>query len=329
MATDVQPKGPGSMTQFSAHAEPGTLVPPVLVIAFNRPNMTARVIAALRAVRPRTLCLAVDGPRSDRPSERGQVLEVQRLADTVDWDCDVRTLFRTENLGCKIAVSEAISWFFDQFEAGIVLEDDCVAHPSFFPYAAELLERYRNDERICMVSGDNFQFGRQRTGYSYYFSMHTHIWGWASWRRAWRLYDHGMSLWPELRDGGWLEDLLGERAAAAYWTRKFDDTHAERNSSWAYRWTFAAWAHSRLTVLPNVNLVTNIGFGDAATHTLSRWNRLAALPVDEMVFPLKHPPFTIRDAHADRFTQRRVFGYGAWPRRLAGALWRRLQGRMR
>jgi hypothetical protein len=317
------------MTRPLATAETGLPVPPVLVLAFNRPESTARVIAALRDVRPRTLCLAVDGPRAGRPDERERVLEVQRLADSVDWDCDVRTLFRPENLGCKLAVSQAIGWFFDQFEAGIVLEDDCVAHPSFFPYAAELLDRYRDDERVCMVSGDNFQFGRRRTSHSYYFSMHTHIWGWASWRRAWRLYDHRMTLWPELRDGGWLEDLLGDRAAAAYWRRIFDATHAERNTSWAYRWTFAAWANNGLTILPNVNLVSNIGFGDAATHTLRRRNRLAALPVAEMAFPLDHPPFMIRDAQADRFTQRRVFGTGAWPRRIVAALWRRLHGGMR
>ncbi|HWQ37914.1 MAG TPA: glycosyltransferase family 2 protein, partial [Burkholderiales bacterium] len=246
---------------------------------------------------------------------------VRRLVEKIDWPCRVDTLFREANLGCKKAVSEAITWFFDQVQAGVILEDDCVPHPSFFPFAAELLDRYRDDERICMISGDNFLFGQRRTPYSYYFSRYTHIWGWASWRRAWALYDHGMTLWPELREGGWLMDILGEAAAARYWSAIFDATHADLNSSWAYRWTFAAWASSSLTVIPAVNLVSNIGFGEAATHTVNRSNRFAALPVSEMVFPLSHPPYVIRNDRADRFTQKRMFTT-AWWRRAAGRILR-------
>lgn len=299
---------------------------PVLILAFNRPDNTRAVIDAVRPVRPRRLFLAVDGPRADRPGERDQVLAVQRLADAVDWPCQVDTLFRGANLGCKRAVSEAITWFFEQVDAGIILEDDCVAHPTFFAFAAELLERYRDDDRVCMISGDNFQFGRRRTPYSYYFSRFTHIWGWASWRRAWQLYDHRMSLWPELRDGGWLMDILQDRSAAAYWSRIFEATWAERNTSWAYRWTFSAWVHSALTVLPSVNLVSNIGFGDMATHTLNRRNRFAALPCEAMALPLRHPPYLIRDARADNFTQRTMFRTPVW-RRVAGRLLRALSGR--
>ena len=228
------------------------------------------------------------------------------------------TLFRERNLGCKLAVSQAISWFFDQVEAGIILEDDCVAHPSFFPYAAELLERYRDDERILMISGDNFQRGRRRTDYSYYYSRYTHIWGWATWRRAWRLYDHRMSAWPELREGGWLLDILGDRKAAEYWARVFDETHDERNTSWAYRWTFTAWNQSGLTVLPNVNLVSNIGFGEGATHTQRHVAGASALPVAEMTFPMSHPPYLIRDGQADAFSQQTLFASPPLWRRVAG-----------
>lgn len=299
--------------------------PPVLILAFNRPDTTARVVDSLRAVQPPRVFLAVDGARPDRPGEQAQVEQVQRLAERIDWACDVRTLFRPRNLGCKFAVSEAITWFFSEVESGIILEDDCVAHPSFFPYAAQLLERYRDDQRMHMISGDNFQFGRRRTAYSYYFSLYTHIWGWATWRRAWQLFDFEMKLWPELRAQGWLHDILGDAVAAQYWTRIFDDTHSGRNSSWAYRWTYSAWVNGGLTILPDRNLVSNIGFGDLATHTRRRGNRLAGLPAVEMDFPLAHPPYVIRDARADAYTQRTVFASPLWKRLAKPAL--RMLGR--
>jgi glycosyl transferase family 2 len=292
--------------------------PPVLLLAFNRPDTTARVLQSVQAAQPGRLYLAVDGPRDDRPEDAQRVRQVQELAANLPWSSEVRTLFRDRNLGCKLAVSQAITWFFSEVDAGIILEDDCVAHPSFFPYAAELLERYRDDERIMMISGDNFQHGRRRAGYSYYFSRYTHIWGWATWRRAWQRYDHRMAAWPELRDGGWLMDVLGEREAAEYWARVFEETFSERNNSWAYRWMFAAWSHSGLTVLPSVNLVSNIGFGEQATHTLRHDASKANLGLGEMVFPLRHPPYLIRDAQADAYSQRHLFPAPGVLRRAAG-----------
>lgn len=300
--------------------------PPVLILAFNRPDTTARVVESLRAVRPTRVCFAVDGARPDRHEEPAKVKQVKELVGRIDWPCEIETLFRDGNLGCKVAVSSAITWFFDRVEAGIVLEDDCIAHPTFFSFAAELLDRFREDERVMTISGDNFQFGRRRTPYSYYFSRHTHIWGWATWRRAWQLYDHKMRVWPELRELGWLHDILRDKAAVEYWTRIFDATHAERNSSWAYRWTFASWVQNGLTILPAVNLVTNIGFDEQATHTRSRASSVAHLPAAEMTFPLKHPPFMIRDDRADRYTERTVFYSGSRLRHVLGALRRRWRG---
>jgi hypothetical protein len=295
------------VTQGHVDGVSGVTVPPVLILAFNRPHTTSRVIAALRQAKPARVFLAVDGARADRPGEQESVNQVHRLAETFDWGCDVQTLFRDRNLGCKVAVSDAITWFFDQVESGIVLEDDCVAHPSFFTFAAELLTRYRDDERVCMISGDNFQLGKRRSPYSYYASRFTHIWGWASWRRAWRLYDHAMSRWPEQRAAGWLQAYLGNKQAAQYWTRVFDETHGERNSSWAYRWTYSAWVNDALTLIPEVNLVSNIGFGEQATHNVNKRNRFAALPLEAIRLPLRHPPELIDNAMADAFTQKTMF----------------------
>ncbi|MGH8678071.1 MAG: hypothetical protein ACREUQ_06950, partial [Burkholderiales bacterium] len=295
---------------------------PVLVVAFNRPRMTSKVFEALKLAKPKKLFFAVDGPRQGRSEDAALVRSVRELMSDVDWSCEVETLFRDTNLGCKAAVSQAISWFFDHVEEGIVLEDDCIAHESYFPFAEELLTRFRDDERVMMISGDNFQRGAPRTNYSYYFSRYTHIWGWATWRRAWRLYDHRMKAWPELREGRWLLDVLGDARAADYWGRIFEETYSERNTSWAYRWMFSTWVQSGLTVLPNVNLVSNIGFGELATNTHQRDDSISAVGVAEMAFPLKHPAYVIRDARADALTQRKLFYTPPYWRRVSGRAYR-------
>jgi hypothetical protein len=295
--------------------------PPILILAFNRPDKTRAVFDALRIARPTKVFFAVDGPRAGNAHDAARVPEVHSLASLIDWDCEVKRLFRDANLGCKAAVSSAINWFFEEVADGIILEDDCVPHLSFFRYCGELLERYRDDERVMMISGDNFQLGNRRTPHSYYFSRYSHIWGWATWRRAWHRYDHAMSIWPQVRDGGWLGDLFpGNPVAAMYWARIFEDTYLNKNDSWAYRWTFCCFANSGLAILPAVNLVSNIGFDMHATHTTAGANPLACLPVQEMTFPLNHPPFVIRDVIADEFTQRSVFGTRSLFQRVSGRL---------
>jgi hypothetical protein len=226
----------------------------------------------------------------------------------------VKTLFRKKNLGCGKAVSQAINWFFENEEMGIILEDDCLPHPSFFRFCQDLLDYYRNDQRIMAISGDNFQFGRKRTEYSYYFSRYNHIWGWATWRRAWQYYDFKMRLWQEIRDGNWLESILGKTQAVKYWTKIFQTYYDGKIDTWDYPWTFACWIQNGLTILPNVNLVSNIGFGEDATHTSSSKSRAANLGVQEMNFPLKHPPFLMRHVEADDFTQRNDYNLSLFTR---------------
>lgn len=305
------------MTPFSKDSPYSIACPPVLLLAFNRPDTTRVVLQALRRVKPARLFFAVDGPREGVPGEVGRVDDVRALSRGIDWDCETKTLFRSSNRGCKLAVSEAITWFFEQVDAGVVMEDDCVPDPSFFPFATELLDKYVNEDQVFLIAGTNFQKTR-RTEFSYYFSRYAHIWGWASWRRAWQHYDHKMSAWPRLRDSGWLHDLLGDRRAVRYWTGIFDDTYLDRNSSWGYRWIFSCWSRGALTILPQVNLVSNIGFGSEATHTHAGGNPLAFMPTESLAFPLKHPHSISRNAAADTFTQKHVFGAPSLFRRVAG-----------
>lgn len=284
--------------------------PPLLVLVFNRPHLVFRVFEQIRKIRPTRLFVAADGPRQGHPSDIELCAATRKLIEQVDWNCRLELLYREQNLGCKKAVSSAITWFFEHVEEGIVLEDDCLPDLSFFHFCAELLEIYRDDERIMVVSGDNFQ-GTHSTGKpSYYFSIHPHCWGWATWRRAWAKYDNAMRLWPSLRATGWLDGYLGDRRAAEYFQRIFDLTYSGRINSWAYIWTFSCWAQHGLSILPAVNLISNIGFGEHATHTKRGDLPYAELPTEEMPFPLVHPVAVFRDYAADTYTNRAVFGIG-------------------
>jgi len=247
-----------------------------------------------------------DGPRADKPGEAEKCAQVKAIIDRVDWDCEVLKNYSDENLGCKMRPASGLDWVFDTVEEAIILEDDCLPHPTFFRYCQELLDYYRNDNRIMMISGNNFQFGRKRTDYSYYFSKFPHIWGWASWRRAWKYYDIQMTLWPEVRKGKWLQDILKSDKAVTYWTKIFDVAYKNQIDAWDYQWTFACWIQNGLSILPNINLVSNIGFRPDATHTKGE-SILSNVSVEEMVFPLKHCPYVICDEEADNFTMENIF----------------------
>jgi hypothetical protein len=280
---------------------------PVVFLIFKRPDTTAKVFAEIARARPTRLLVVADGPRPGRPDEAEQCAAARAIIEQVDWPCEVQTNYAETNMGLRRRVSSGITWAFEQVDEAIILEDDCVPHPTFFRFCEELLERYRDDERVMHIGGDNFQYGRKRTSYSYYFSLFTHCWGWATWKRAWQHYDGNMQQWPEIRDGGWLNDVVHDRAAVAYWTHIFQSTYEENINSWAYRWNFSCWMQNGLCVLPQVNLVTNIGFGEAATHTVSSdnpWNQMSS---EDINFPLVHPPFLIRDARSDAFTHSNHF----------------------
>ena len=280
---------------------------PILLLIFNRPDCTARVMQELRSLQPAKLFVAADGPRANRAGEEELCQQARDVVlSQIDWPCELRTNFLAHNLGCKRAVSSGISWFFNQVEAGVILEDDTVPDQSFFRYCTELLEVYKDDARIGMISADNFQASQYKCRDSYYFSLYTHIWGWATWRRAWKQYDLEMQTWPQLRDRGWLFELHQNEAVAHYWSVLFERMHLGQIDTWDYAWTFSCWKHNMLTVLPCTNLVSNIGFRADATHTTLE-TRLANLETIAMQFPLRHPAVVARDVSADRRSEVNVF----------------------
>jgi hypothetical protein len=274
---------------------------PVALLIFNRPETTRRVFAEIAKAQPQTLLIVADGPRANRPDEKKRCDEAREIAQAVNWDCSVLTNFSDENLGCAKRVSSGIDWVFSQVEEAIFLEDDCIPHPTFFRFCDEMLEAYRDDERIMTITGDNFQSGLKRWNYSYYFSRYVHIWGWASWRRAWKDYDLRMPHWPRFKREGRLSDMLEDPNELQFWTEVFDKCHRGEIDTWDYQWVFACWLRSALSIVPNVNLISNIGFGAQATHTTGV-GKLANLATEAMKFPLEHPAIQIRDSRADRAT---------------------------
>ncbi|WP_373540795.1 glycosyltransferase family 2 protein [Chamaesiphon sp.] len=281
---------------------------PVVFIIFNRKETTHRVFEAIRQAQPTQLFVIADGPRSDKIGEAEKCMATRAIIDRVDWDCEVKTNYSDINLGCKLRPSTGIDWVFKQVEEAIILEDDCLPDPTFFAFCDEMLEKYRHDTRIMAIGGNNFQFGRQRTNDSYYFSRFPHCWGWATWRRAWAHFDIDIKLWPTVRDGDWLRDILTEDAQVKTWEQTFQSVYEHKiDTAWDYQWTFACWINSGLAILPNTNLVTNIGFGADATHTTGGVNKLANMPVKGLTQPLQHPRFVVRDAAADRYTYQNIF----------------------
>ncbi|MCC3158527.1 nucleotide-diphospho-sugar transferase [Hymenobacter sp. 15J16-1T3B] len=279
----------------------------VLLLVFNRPEPTRRVLDALREVRPARLYVAADGPRPHRPADAAlcqQVRELVRAA--VDWPCELHTLYQDVNLNCGVGPATAISWFFGHESEGIILEDDCVPAPEFFPFCQELLARYRHDTRVMHIGGNNFAREAARPlpagADSYYFSGQVNSWGWATWRRAWHLFDFHLRLWPELARRGQLQQLYPSALERRYWLPKFAALHAAPAPPdiWDYQWHFAVAAHSGLCIVPAVNLVRNIGFGADATHTFDAGDAHADVPTAALPWPLRHPPAVLRDRARDR-----------------------------
>jgi hypothetical protein len=253
----------------------------VLLLIFNRPISTSKVMSALGAFRPLRLYVAADGPRIGYESERELCQEARRIATSVNWPCEIRTLWRDTNNGCKRAVSGAIDWFFEYEEEGLILEDDCIPHIDFFKFCAHGLNRYRDDRRVYVITGDNFQDGvfRGESGASYYFSKYPHCWGWATWRRAWRAYDARISFWRDWMQTSDWQAFHRNPIEREQWELLAAQVCDDSLDSWATPWMFSVWYHGGLTMTPNVNLVTNIGFGFDATHTINSRDNAAALPV--------------------------------------------------
>jgi hypothetical protein len=282
---------------------------PVVLMIFNRPDTTEKVFEKIRQAKPPLLLVIADGARADKPGEDQKCAAARAIIDQVDWDCQVLKNYSEINLGCGMRPATGLDWVFEIVEEAIILEDDCVPHPTFFRFCEEMLECYRHDERIMSISGQNVQFGQKRTDYSYYFSRYNHCWGWATWRRAWQYYDFDMKLWLEIRDNNILKDILVDPDATKSWTNIFQSAYEKCHNTWDYQFTFACWVQNSLNIIANANLVSNIGHGPEASHTNDESSPFSNMLAEPIGFPLKHPPFMVRNQQADDFTENILFNY--------------------
>jgi hypothetical protein len=285
---------------------------PVAFLIFNRPDTTQKVFDAIRQAKPEKLLVVADGPRADRPGEAEKCAAARSIIDSVDWECEVLTNYSDVNLGCKKRVASGLNWVFENVEEAIILEDDCLPEPTFFLFCEELLEYYRYDTRIMHISGCNYGVvGSFPDDQSYYFSKVPGIWGWATWRRAWKWYDVDISFWNEfIKQGKLLQGIFTSEKELKQRLKNWEGVHLGKIDTWDYSWHLTSICQGGLAIKPSQNLVSNIGFGIEATHTKSARSPVAKLKTEAMQFPLKHPNFMLWDSDAEKRYFQKMFKRG-------------------
>lgn len=291
---------------------------PVVLIIYHRPELMINVIESLRSVRPSKIFVIADGPKDK--SDEIRCDETRNLIKSIDWKCNIYKNYSSKNLGLRKRVVTGLNWVFSKVDRAIILEDDLKINKSFYRFCEEMLERYKNDKKIISVAGNNFLFGRHNITEGYFFSRYIHSWGWATWRRAWKLYDDKMTDWPKVKESGELKNKIKNPFIYLYWTNRFDLTYKRLVNSWAYCWTYTSFINNKLTIVPSVNLVSNIGIGSRATHTMDK-NKVMNVPTKTVNFPLKHPMVVKRDGVADSITEWTLY---VTPRIIAGLIIRSL-----
>lgn len=286
-------------------------VTPILLIIFNKLEEGKQVFQAIKEQKPVILFIAADGPRHDKVADKGKCEAIRKwVLDNIDWDCEVKTLFNNENKGCGKAVSEAITWFFENVNEGIILEDDCLPNDSFFRFCEENLAKYRDNTNISIISGNNFQrIQPMQIKSDYYFSVFPSSNGWATWKRSWDGFDYSLDRWNNINQAKLIGFLFKEKKYQLWWKNYFDWIYKTKPSDmWDFQFHFHCMLRKQLAIIPKVNLVSNIGYGPDATHSSDPNSYFANVPTLELQFPLNHPEEIIRHYEADVFIQQMLFG---------------------
>lgn len=275
---------------------------PILLISFNRPDHTWRVFEEIKKQKPTCLFVFQDAPRRDRIEDVDNCRAVRKIfSESIDWDCELKTFYAQDNLGCGRGPSSAITWFFQNVEQGIIFEDDCLPHPDFFNYCEILLEDYRENKKISLIGGANFQDGIKRGDGSYYFSAGHHgTWGWATWKDRWSQFDYLISNIETSAFKVTIKRYFKNRIQKRYWLDIYFQVKKDQflNSCWDYQFTFSYWKNNQLAIIPNQNLICNIGFDIQATHTNSNSSKFADKPTNS-ILPLIKPSYIYQDVKAD------------------------------
>ena len=291
---------------------------PILFLVFNRPETTVRVFEKIREIKPQRLFVAADGPREGKEGEKEKCQAVRDLIlKNIDWPCEVKTLLRDQNLGCGKAVSSGITWFFEQVDEGIILEDDTLPAISFYNFCKLLLNKYRNEQKIKMISGINFQDGIRRGDASYYFTRLCHIWGWATWKRTWNEYDFDLSTNTRKEVTDTAFGYFGDRRIAEEWGNIYDHLKNKSYDTWDYQLALSIWKNDGINIVPQKNLVSNIGYGRDATHT-HLVDPFANIPLESLT-DIKYASEIKVDAEADQYSLNKIFPA---PKRTLGSIGR-------
>lgn len=274
---------------------------PILLIIFNRPEVTKKLVAALSKVKPSNIFVVADGPRKDRPGEEKLYAETRVVIETINWPCTIQKKYSDINQGCDPTIEAGVSWFFNKVEAGIILEDDCIPDPTFFDFAIVMLDKYKDDEKIMHINGSNFQYGKTWGNGSYYFSSYPHSWGWATWKRAWKNYDHNLSSFPEFNKNKIIDNILTKKTEKKFWLGFFQKIYNGKFPFWDSRWTYNIWSHGGICITPNQNLVNYLGYGNDATNTFyfEKTRIREVNPLFELVHP--HSEEVIKEADQKTF----------------------------
>lgn len=279
---------------------------PVILVVFNRPNLLESLLLQIKLAKPKKLYVLADAPRSGNNADIALCEEVRKKIDNFDLGCEVIKRYLTTNIGCKKNIETGLNWIFEQEEAGIILEDDCLPNLDFFRFCEAMLLRYKDNPEIFSVTGNNFQNNKIHGNGSYYLSKYMHCWGWATWRRAWKFYDGNVSFWPAWKNSLKWDAIHSSSEESRYWLDIFESVYSKKIDSWAYPWLASSWYFGGNTITPNVNLVKNMGFGNNATNTQHK-NGLEELRTFVLPQTIIHP-FSLEPSYlADKYVFKTVF----------------------
>ncbi|MDC3203587.1 nucleotide-diphospho-sugar transferase [Prochlorococcus sp. AH-716-B04] len=274
---------------------------PILITCWSRPEKVFKLIESIRPLAPKKIYVSCDGPNPEIIGNNAKVAQTRKIIkNNINWDCQLKTLFGERNIGCRYGMTRAINWFFENEMEGIILEDDCIPSKDFFIFCSSLLDKYRNNKKIWTISGNNFQDGNLRGNGSYYLSRYFHCWGWATWSDRWKNYDSDLNYWIKNDKYILLKNIFNIKKEQIYWLKILNNLiFYEKPDSWAYRWALTCFANNGLSLIPNKNLVNNIGFDYEATNTSKGYINTK---IENGILPIVHPTELNRDINADEFT---------------------------
>jgi hypothetical protein len=286
------------------------LTAPVAFIIFNKPESTKRVFDLIKSVRPSKLFIIADGPRKIIPGENINCETVRKIAEEIDWQCEVFRNYSEENLGCKNRVVSGLDWLFENVEEAIIVEDDCLPDISFFRFCQELLVKYRDNEKVFSISG-NKVLSDVNLDDSYYFSKFNHIWGWATWRRVWKKYDINILNQSTFSINDLLEKSLSEKSAIKYWNILAKEVDLGIIDAWSVQLQILQFLNNGLTIIPSKNLVVNLGFDSkSATNTKGSGGLYRKMKLESITFPLSHPSPIANNSFADKIETKTLHRMG-------------------